>query len=297
MRLLHANASKESVSFFTRYVFAIWALKYLFDPFEQLARLPYDYASPVGILRLIPDVTMHTVVSSMPGMFLIRLVTICSCIACVIRPTIPIFSALASVLIVAEQSLLRSFGHVNHAEIPLVLAAITLSAFALANASRLTPSPAPGKPDNRYAGPLVTVALLICMTYSLVGITRLTTGGYHIFVSDMLLKVTFDHAYLPWLLDFDLGQHIDEWPLAIYFLKVGFPIVTLLEVLAPMCLISRRFSVLFVCVMVSFHLVVLILMKLPFFENILLMAFLVEAPWFHSTVGHLATVGLETGTF
>ena len=52
---------------------------------------------------------------------------------------------------------------------------------------------------------------------------------------------------------------------------------TLLEVLAPLCLLSRRFRLIFAAVMVPFHLLATVVFHVSFWENLVLYGCLVDA--------------------
>lgn len=278
MTLLHANATARSVVVFARYIFAIWLLKFFVDPFEDLASLPFEYASVVGILKLVPEPILREMLD-VNVLFGTRVAIVVLCFACLFRRAFLLAAPLACVLITAQQSLTRSYGHINHTEVPLLLAAFVLTVFAFAEARRSTSTADDDPAYNRHAAPLVTVALLLCLTYSMVGMTRLVTGGFEIFLSDSIVKLLLDQAYHPWLIEFPWGREIYDWPLLVLALKLGFPIATTFEVLAPVCLVSRRFRVVFIVVMLGFHLMNLLLMKLPFFETMLLLAILIDTPW------------------
>jgi uncharacterized membrane protein len=64
------------------------------------------------------------------------------------------------------------------------------------------------------------------------------------------------------------------YPAAGAVLNAGFVVVTVLEVLAPLCLFSRRFRLLWLGVMVPFHVATLFLMKIFFWQNLILLVLL-----------------------
>ena len=59
-------------------------------------------------------------------------------------------------------------------------------------------------------------------------------------------------------------------------LNMGFPIVTVFEVLAPLCLVSRTFRAAFLVVMVPFHLFSWIFMEVFFWKNLALYVLCVD---------------------
>ena len=53
-------------------------------------------------------------------------------------------------------------------------------------------------------------------------------------------------------------------------INLGFPLVTVVEILSPYCLVSRRFRHFWLVTIFGFHVLTLLLMQIVFWENIIL---------------------------
>ena len=74
----------------------------------------------------------------------------------------------------------------------------------------------------------------------------------------------------------NIGWHIPEWPLVVFMLKAGLPVITLFEMTAPLCLVSPHYRWVFIPVMFSFHLLSLVVMNIFFFDDMLLYLLLID---------------------
>jgi len=275
MTLLHSQAGPAARRWLTRYVFGIWVAHFAFYAFEKLAYLPRAYYASSGLVYWLPD---WTEAYSFDARLLLalRVIGIAACLACFSQRLLRFASVVACWIITLEQSYIRGFSmHMNHAEVNLMFAAYLFCLFAWADwlqDSRKTPS----REFNRDGAPLATIAMVFTTTYFLVGMTRLYYGGVEIFTSDFLVPVTLQFTRQPWYIDFNLGEPLLRSPVLVMSTNFGLFAITLLEILAPLCLISRAYRFLFVLGMIGFHLLVLLFMKIPFFENVLLLVFLID---------------------
>jgi hypothetical protein len=268
LQLLHRDANRAALTFFQIYVFGLWLLRIAADPLHRLAVLPPGYYDPVGILRLVPD-ALHGWLLSVEGLIALKgalLVTL----ALSLWPRSFRYSApVASLLLALYLSLIHGFGGINHAVILSLLAALILALFAN------LPQPKPLSAHNPYAVPLVTVALVVTLSYSLVGLTRLQNGP-SVFTGDTIVNYVVSRSLRSYYYDFNLGLTAVSWGPAAFLLRAGFPLVTLVELLAPLVLVSRSFRGIFLAVIVPFHLATLFLMEVNFIENLLLTLVLVD---------------------
>jgi hypothetical protein len=293
LQLLHRDASRGALVFFQIYVFGLWLVRIAAEPLHRLAVLPPGYYDPVGVLRLLPD-SVHAWLLSMEALVALRSALLVA-LALSLWPRAFRYSApVASLLLLLRLSLIHGFGGINHGLILSLLAAITLAAFA--NLPRSKPSPG----YNPHAVPLITVAFIITLSYSLVGLTRLQTG-ISIFTGDTIINYVVSRSLRSYYYDFNLGLTVVSWAPAAYLLRGGFPLVTLVELLAPLVLVSRWWRGIFLAVMVPFHLVTLVLMEVDFMENLLLYVVLVNfSPfvdrWMPSYAGSPPTSAVAVST-
>jgi len=181
-------------------------------------------------------------------------------------------SIAACLFITLYQSIVHSFGEMNHAELVLLYAAYVLSFCSVADRLSVKGSPI-GEQNkiNLNSIPFISILALMCFTYSFIGIYRLIHGGLSVFTSDSITLWVFKYANIPsnftsWHLDGLLREH--SWLRVIF--NVGFPVGTFFEVFAPFCLISRRFRYAFVGFMVPFHIFNWLFLKILFWENLAL---------------------------
>ena len=74
----------------------------------------------------------------------------------------------------------------------------------------------------------------------------------------------------------NIGWHVPEWPCVMFMLRSGLPVVTMFEILAPLCLASSHFRWVFIPVMLSFHALSLVFMNIFFFDDMLIYLLLVD---------------------
>jgi hypothetical protein len=266
--LLHENVNAKALLAFRLYVFGLWFVMVARDPLARLAALPESYYVPVGPLRLLPD-ALEAGLLSVTGLTALK-IALLVLIGLSLLPRLFRYAALpAALLLIVYQALIRGFGHVNHAEIIPLLAALTLAVFAV------LPERRGGAGYNPHAVPLIAVALVAAICYGMVGFFRLFQG-VDIFTGDTILNFLVSRSLRTSYHDFNLGGLVATWPLAALVLKAGFPVVTLVEALAPLVLVSRLFRWVFFAVMVPFHLLTILLMEVSFVENLLLYVFFVD---------------------
>jgi hypothetical protein len=126
--------------------------------------------------------------------------------------------------------------------------------------------------ERRYL--VKTLALIVVLPYSFVGVERLINGGVEIFVDDTLLRYIAAasdrfHALPAWL-------HVEELR---YIMMAGFALVTVFEVTSACLLLSRRYRAAWLIVMTCFHAMTLVSMNILFWENMVIAACLFWPGW------------------
>jgi hypothetical protein len=177
----------------------------------------------------------------------------------------------ACVLLTLRQGLKRGFaGHLEHQDLVLLYAAYLLALCPLAD--RLIP-PARRRAEASWTldgVPLVGIALSLCLTYTFAGVFRLLHGGLALFTSAQLPAFVARNSLQLVHPMGNLGGWVLGTPEAAWLLAVGFPLVTAVEVLAPLALFSRWFRYVFVAVMAPFHVLSWLIMQVWFWENLVL---------------------------
>lgn len=274
--LIHTSAGPTALHLFSAYVFGLWTLKLLFEPLPELAHLPQEMVSPVGILYLFPSSWVQDLMTQ-SGLWALKSTAVV-CAALSMLPRVILFTGpIACIAATVEQSAIRSFGIVSHPEIAPLIAGYVLVLFAWYRWLNVGGSPAKDT-GLLYSAPLITIALILTLAYSLVGINRLFfEGGLSIFLSESLPNYILHRTLAPSLFGFEIGENVSDWPLYLtLFIKFGFFSSTIVEITAPICLISKYYRYVFFSVMIPFHVIILFTMNISFFENVLLYVVLLD---------------------
>lgn len=276
---LYQHAGPKSFEVFRAAVFGLWFLNLVLTPLDLLAQLPPAIYNPIGI----PLKFLHALSPIMLNpMFLVFFKWTGTGI--VLLAAAGIFprasSLIGSVLITLEQALLRGFGYVNHAELPLLYAAyiITMAYFLIPKSGGVSESAKVGPTQTLkpYQIPFVLFLMIFLFTYTLIGIHRIAFGGLEIFTTERITYWIAVNTYDVSYYRFGWGQQVLESPLLKGFFVMGFPVITVFEILAPFALIHPLFRAVFLLIIYPFHLMNLIFMDLLFLESMLLLILLFD---------------------
>jgi hypothetical protein len=255
-------------------VFGIWTVSVLTAPVGLYAELPREMFNPPGPLMLLPDGFWDVFLASAPLLaFQTLLVVGCLLCAAGVRPFTPIAVATALLLLLFDGVMKSIAGYTNHAQVSVLLAAIILAAFPAGDRCSVTGSRQAIRASEIHRAALLTIACLITLTYAFIGTRRIIAGGMDVFTGDAILTHFAVQSLNCSAYGFELGLLVFQHLWLGLVAKVGFAAVTLFEILAPLCLLSRRFTMLWLGVMVPFHAGTLLMMNILFWENMLLLLF------------------------
>lgn len=133
MRLLHEDASQNTLNFVTILVYGLWFLILLLDPIYLLSFLPISIFEPVGFLRVIPVFVRPVLINLLflNGLKFVTLLALSLVILNIFRKPAAIF---ACVFITIYQGIVRGFGgHIAHHDLVLLYSAYFLAVFPLAD--------------------------------------------------------------------------------------------------------------------------------------------------------------------
>ena len=232
LELIHEDAGPRLLRLARLGIFALWLVKLLLDPLWRLAEMPREMFQPIGVLRLFPAPQEILDPTFLTGFWF---VTLASVALCLVDRVFSFASTLAAILLTIYSSLIRSFGPAVHTDIVLLLAVYALAGFSLADVFAL-------KARGRYSYPLVTIVAMLCVSYCLVGLNRSIAGGIGVFTGDTMETWTIDAGLRGYYFNTNIGWRVPEWPLAVFFLRSGLPVITLFEITAPLCLASSHLS-------------------------------------------------------
>jgi hypothetical protein len=264
MTLLHEQPSERYASLVRGTAFGTWLVKLAFEPVQRLAVLPDELFAPPGPLAWLPAATQHALIGE-TSLCALRILGALACLACLFERGARTLGLPAFLLIYMHESVVRGYGHTNHAEIPALLAVLICAAGATFRV--------PGK----YPEPLA-VALVLLLTYTLTAAHRIAYGGLQLFLSDSIVYWSVHRAHFVDSWQLGLGEHALSWPWFARLLQVSFPVVTLCELVAPLALISRRLRLVIVPGILGFHVGVLVIMNILFWQNAILLVVLFLVP-------------------
>lgn len=262
-------STPEAVGLLRVWVFGLWLVDVARDPLGDLAHLPRELFTPPGLLMLLPEAWWDLVLSAV-GLTCLKTLLLVTLIAAtagwVFRPA----ALLASLLLIMTQGMIRGFGHINHAEIPMLYAAFLLALFPCADAWALRHSRVPRARPEVYAAPFLLIVAALCFSYFFAGVNRVIHGR----------EVFFSQSMQSWLISGalreagsspGLGRLANDMPVFQLTMNAGFYLVSLLELLAPISLVSRRFRWIFCPLMGLFHLLAWFGMNLLFWAHLALL--------------------------
>jgi hypothetical protein len=226
---------------------------------------------------LFSDVAIGSLFSA-PGLWTFWLCTLIVVASCLPQARWLVSTAvrytLAAILLTIYSSVIRSFGPAVHTDIVLLLSTYALAGYAWADAF------APRAPG-RYSYPLITIALMLCLAYVLVGLNRAISGGFNVFTGETMTSWAVDASLRGYYFNTGVGWHLPDWPFVNFMMQAGLPVITVFEILAPLAIASPHFRLVFIPVMLSFHALSLVFMNIFFFDDMLLYLLLIDwSRWF-----------------
>lgn len=260
---IHAHASAETVAMLRIGVFSLaaaeaWVMR------GQMITIPAGAFKPFGYLTLLaPDVLdwMRSPAGWQGMCWFAFLTAVASVVGIVPRVAMP----LATVALIVTQSVPRVVqGFVNHAQVPIILFALVLSLAPSTDALTLWPrrrvSPAP----RDYQSTVVLMLTLLCLGYLFIAAHRVAYGGWELFSSDSLTQWLIRRNLNGSNPDASLGVIVARNPILATIVKASFPLITALELSAPLCVLSRRYRWFFVPCMLTVHVSIFLLMHISF---------------------------------
>jgi predicted DCC family thiol-disulfide oxidoreductase YuxK len=286
---LHYNANSQAVSFARVLLFGFWACLTAVTPLAGIASLPRELARPIGMIALLPD-AWHAALWTPTALTVVKWTLVVCSILCVLSWRAVRFAGpIACVLATAFQTLIRSYGNINHGEIGAIFGICALTIFSWLNSKeRIESRQAQG--FNPYTAPLLAVGVVLATAYTMIGWQRLGLESLYFLRGNHEHRVFFTHAMtaycvakseseMSYAFARGVGSLIGQHRWMEFLLNAGFVVVTFFEATAWLLLISATYRYLFFIVMISFHVGSLFLMRIFFWENLILYIFLLDLSW------------------
>jgi len=273
------------ISIIRSLLLGIWIFILVQSPLHNLSYLPIEASDPWGIGKLIfffNDVKEF--VFQRPVLLIIQGLTITLCIFSLFLTRQKWLLIITVFFIWVIDAIVKSHnGFINHAQIaPLYM----LTLFALFQNIQSIPlnklisltSREKGKYQDfnstEYSFFLYFLKLVIIIPYSILGLERILFGGFfhgmELFTGNALeiyiLRTSLGHSNY----GFQFFIEVFSDPIWSIFLKLGFLVVTIFELLAIGVLFSAIFRKLWLFIIIPFHCITLLSMNIFFWENLLL---------------------------
>jgi predicted DCC family thiol-disulfide oxidoreductase YuxK len=231
-------------------VFGIWFLIVLS---RDMTAIPYfrDFIERRGVLRLIPQSYFQGLLTS-EALFALQVITLIL-LAIVISGIrhYRVVAVLACALLTLYVGIIQGMGEVSHADLPPLYAAYLLA---------LLPAELARRP----------IAIMLVLTYVMIAAHRVLFCGLEIITGDsMLYWLALKSSDMPGT--WDLGLYSLTNDATRFVAKAGFAITTVLELLAPVCLFSRRFTWIWLALIIPFHVVSKFTMNIFFWQSVVML--------------------------
>ena len=268
--MLHPRVSAQTLGFVRVAVFGMWLLHIVVYPVSDLKSIPFDLLVFPLCLEVLRD-TLLQVISNEPFLLTLKW-TLALCLGALVvgaRPYRPLAVG-TCILLTLNEGLARGFGYIGHAELLLLYAAYVLAIFPAADGLTLRRPVDDERAAPQYRAALVALALTFSLPYTLIGARRLCAGGLDIFLDGSILGDVFirsvEHGR-----DGGLGLAVVNSPSLSLLLQLGFPIVTVFELLSPLALFHRLYRRAWIITILGFHIGTELLMQISFRGNIVLL--------------------------
>jgi len=254
-------------------VFAMWIFHVVRAPLAELAVFPADAAIPTGILRLLSASGWSGVLrAEVLGGFQSVLVVVLVLGLLGVRPYRPVALA-AAVMLTLHESLIRSFsGYANHQEVPLLLTAYVLAIFPAGDGLSWPRRATASRRAPEYRAALMVVAGTLAIGYAAVGARRWSHHGFEmLFAADQFVMFYGLHHSLNHG-DGTMARFLVAHPQIVSLVKWGLPVVSLLELLAPLAVASERLRLWWLLFAVCFHALIGLMIGVFFWQTSVIFA-------------------------
>lgn len=251
-------------------VFLVWIARLAAAPLADLSVLPEVLLEPPLLLQAIPPTWWQGILH--PAFLSSLQITLLVGVALVVvgaRPHGPIALTVVA-LLTFEQALVRSFGFSSHAEIVPLLAAWVIACWPAADrwsiAGGLRRS---GGPESHASG-VFLIAAIGCWCYAATGMHRLAHYGPDLILGNSMSSYVIENSFRYGT--GEIGAMLLQEPGWARWLQLAMLGTTIMEILAPLALVLRRFRYIWLSFVIGFHLGSAVLLDTFFWEMMLVVA-------------------------
>jgi len=257
-------------------VFSILILDLLVDDLPALAAMPTEAFLPRGALGWLPSSWLHAILQPSfyhdftlvyGGILLVGL--------CGFGPAW-LVTGMALLGTTLFHGLARGFGgHVNHQELIMLHSLcffLSSRAYAAVSLNALLWKP-PANETDHEASRLLLRALCywVMLTYFMIGVARLQTSDWRVYGTNAMTFYALLHSTKWNFWNFSFAREVLNQPWFDLFLRISFPLATLLELAAPLAVMVRRLVWPIVLSLFLFHIAILLCMNIFFWQNMLML--------------------------
>jgi len=263
----HAEAIRSAV-------LTIWLIIVVGTPYSRYPAFPVEALNLHGLgQELMASSTRAAFLWSVPTLIVLKTVTALSCLAALVLPRASRVAIPLSFLgvLVLDQLTKALGGFSNHAQIAPLLVLGIVAVFSDAGYRRpllLRGSKEHSLPSSneRHAAVVWLSSAALVIPYTYIGTNRLIAGGFDMFTGDALVGylASASRGFSSYVVPVDL------YPFR-HLLNAGFGLMTLLEISSIGLLVFDRFRMVWLAAITCFHLTILALMNIAFWENVVLL--------------------------
>lgn len=257
-------------------VFGILLLDLLVDDLPALVSMPVEAFLPRGIFQVIPMAWMETVLTHgfLFGFSLVYGLILAA--GLVGFGPAWLVTGLALLGTVFFHGLAHGFGgHVNHQELIVLVSLfffLSKRSFAAVSVNTVLCKASASETDNEISRFLLrALCFWVLLTYFFIGVARLQTSDWRVYQTNAMTFYALLHSTKWNYWDFSLAKNLLNQPFFDLFLRISFPLATILELAAPLALLVRRLVWPIVISLWLFHIAILLTMNIFFWQNMLLL--------------------------
>jgi len=275
-------------------IFGFVLLEVLSTDFVDLGRLPITIMRPTGAMQLLPWKFYEALVTPR-GMLALKFVLAVSLAAAAAGYFTSASTKLAALLFLFYQGVVRSFGHFNHDEMPVVYILVVLAFTPCADAfsfDALFRGAKKRAGDIIYGYPILLMRVLLAWSYFSSAAIKMRVAGFSYFHPDNLPALAISHS-----LD---NLHQTQYRLAFWLpnfraaTTVIVAIVVLWEFAFPLAIFSKNARRIILSFGILFHLATIFFMNLSFPYHLAAYAVFVDWPKLAVRLRRLPLVGKLT---
>ena len=257
-------------------VFGILLLDLLLDDLPALASMPAEAFLARGVLGWLPASWLEAILQ--PGFYHGFPIVYGGILLLGLFGFGPawLVTGLALLGTTLFHGLARGFGgHVNHQELIMLHSLfffLSSRSYSAVSVNALLWKRPADETDNEASRFLLrALCYWVMMTYFMIGVARLQTSDWRVYGTNAMTFYALLHSAKWNFWDFSLARDLLQQPMFDLFLRLTFPLATVLELAAPLAIMVRRLVWPLLISLWLFHISILLCMNIFFWQNMLML--------------------------